>query len=224
MPSGAPSSGYDCRYRRTRSGRVLRVVGERYLRDDLGFGTLPGQGTLADEAQLLSVLSDEHKVEGVRQLLVLDTNVVLHQIDLLEQRCPALCNVIVPETVLIETKANSLSVYNRLVVLLRDDSRCFVAYANEHCRDTFVRKLPKESTNDRNDRAIRRTARWYADRLEPEGLARVLLLTNDRACRELAKEEGLQALRVQVSHATSLPRRAASLTPGGLCSLTPTAL
>jgi exosome complex exonuclease DIS3/RRP44 len=86
--SAAPDCVSQTFFRRTRKGRVLRVVRERYLRDDIGFGTLHEVGPVRGEEQLESLLSDEHLVKNMKQILVLDTNVVLNQMDLLEQNCP----------------------------------------------------------------------------------------------------------------------------------------
>lgn len=51
-----------------------------------------------------------------------------------------------------------------------------------------------ESPNDRNDRAIRVAAAWYAARLP--GM-RVVVLTNDADNRRRALDAGLQAMSVQ---------------------------
>jgi len=51
-----------------------------------------------------------------------------------------------------------------------------------------------ESPNDRNDRAIRVAAAWYAARLP--GM-RVVMLTNDADNRRRALDAGLQAMSVQ---------------------------
>ncbi len=48
-----------------------------------------------------------------------------------------------------------------------------------------------ESPNDRNDRAIRRAAEWYTQRLSSR--LPVIFLTNDRASRALAQAQGLTA-------------------------------
>ena len=47
--------------------------------------------------------------------------------------------------------------------------------------------LPGESPNDRNDRAIRRAAKWYAEHLAGKGI-NVVLLSDDADNR--AKAEG----------------------------------
>ena len=180
-------------YRRTRKGRVQSLLRERYLRDDIGLGTLVGRGDLQDEATLGSMLNDEYLMKGgVRVLLVLDTNVVLKQIDVLEaDDCAAFYNVVLCDTVIREVKKNDLGVYNRLVVLLRDDKKCFINFPNENHRDTWSTTYPGETSNDFNDRLIRNVAAWYAEAVESKSIAKVLFLTNDRKCREAAVKEGL---------------------------------
>uniref|UniRef100_A0A7S2W718 Ribosomal RNA-processing protein 44 n=1 Tax=Mucochytrium quahogii TaxID=96639 RepID=A0A7S2W718_9STRA len=182
-------------YRKTRKGKVFNVVRERYLRDDVGLGTLVGQAMIRDEAQLAGVLGEEHMLEsGVREILVLDTNVVLKQIDVLEKDdCAPFHNVVLCDTVLGEVKKINLGIYNRVLLLLRDDKRCFIAFPNENHRDTWSVQRKGESPNDYNDRLIRDVTKWYRNQVEPAGIAKVKLLTNDRKCKELAIKEGLSA-------------------------------
>lgn len=61
-------------------------------------------------------------------------------------------------------------------------------------RYTFIEREPGESANDRNDRAIRVAAKWYTDHLVKATWGRplkVVLLTNDRANKEMAEQHGL---------------------------------
>ena len=118
-------------FRRTRRGRVLKVVREHYLRDDL-----PWDGGGGSAGRL------EHKPASGRYL-VLDTNVVLHQMDLLDHACDggpcdALCNIIVLETVMEEVKHRSLAVFNRLRALINRPERRVIVFANEHHEETYV--------------------------------------------------------------------------------------
>ena len=74
--------------KRTRRGQIKTHVRQHYLRDDLPTGS-----PRLDDAALEPRLSP-----SARQYLVLDTNVVLHQIDLLERS--DMRDVIVLQTVL----------------------------------------------------------------------------------------------------------------------------
>lgn len=69
-------------------------------------------------------------------------------------------------------------------------------FPNEHLtlRETYITANAGEGPNDRNDRAIRVAAAWYAARLPG---VRVLVLTNDADNRRRALEAGLQAMTVQ---------------------------
>ena len=59
-----------------------------------------------------------------------------------------------------EARHNNLSLFRRLKQLLKDDSRVFIFFANEHHCETFPEEIHGESPNDRNDRAIRIATSW----------------------------------------------------------------
>lgn len=59
-----------------------------------------------------------------------------------------------------EARHNNLSLFRRLKQLLKDDSRVFIFFANEHHSETFPDEIKGESPNDRNDRAIRIATSW----------------------------------------------------------------
>jgi len=190
--------------RRTRANKIRKIVREVYLRDDI----------------------DPETFEGADLLLVLDTNMALHQMDFIaEDEC--VNHVVVPYTVLQEVRHRNLGTYARLRALCRIDlvdaeekakqqddpgqdlrvtskrghtvkdmskarnARRFYVFPNEFFRETYVERNHEESQNDRNDRAIRRVAHWYRRHVVgPE----ILLLTDDRACKEKAITDGLSAV------------------------------
>ncbi|XP_073001204.1 exosome complex exonuclease RRP44 homolog A [Typha latifolia] len=170
--------------KKTKQGRVVKVVREHYLRDDIycGFQSCTVCDTSA--ARLSSSAST---------ILIVDTNVVLHQIDLLEN--PAIDDVVVFSVVLEEVRNKNLSVYNRIKTLCTNSARKFFVFSNEHHRDTYVKEMVGESPNDRNDRAIRVAARWYQSHLG--GSTKVLLITNDKENKRKAIEEGLSVETVE---------------------------
>lgn len=71
-----------------------------------------------------------------------------------------------------------------------------------HFSDTYIERLPKESSNDRNDRAIRLAATWYQNHLKKSAKERggdrikIVLLTDDAENRRKAKEEKISAYSI----------------------------
>ncbi|KAG9442550.1 hypothetical protein H6P81_018404 [Aristolochia fimbriata] len=170
--------------RKTRQGKVMKVVREHYLRDDIYCGAPMCEVCDSSAARLSSTAAP---------ILIVDTNVVLHQIDLLEN--PAINDVVVLSVVLEEVKNKNLSVYNRLRALCSNSLRQFFVFSNELHKETYVKAMTGESPNDRNDRAIRVAASWYQRHLGES--TRVLLVTNDRENKRKAVEEGISAETVE---------------------------
>ncbi|GAV92505.1 LOW QUALITY PROTEIN: RNB domain-containing protein/PIN_4 domain-containing protein, partial [Cephalotus follicularis] len=168
--------------KKTRQGRVQKQVREVYLRDDIYCGAKSCKACDSSSACLASSI-----------ILVVDTNVVLNQIDLLEN--PAIDDIVVLTVVLDEVKNKNLSVYNRIRALCSNSFRKFFVFANEFHKDTYVKAVGGESPNDRNDRAIRVATRWYQSHLGGE--TRVLLLTNDRENKRKAIEDGISAETIE---------------------------
>eukprot|EP00939_MAST-03C_sp_MAST-3C-sp1_P000057 g57.t1 len=176
----------------TRSKRLIRVCREHYLRDDISAGSL----LLPEDEHLSTVVGKSSQISLLskdpfgNRYVMLDTNVVLHQMDLLEIACPAFCDVIIPQTVVGEVFHRDLVMYKRLNALIENTERRFYVFANEHNRGSFQPQQSGESPNDYNDRLIRLAAEWYERRLEGTGV-HVLLLTNDRDNCRKAKESGI---------------------------------
>ncbi|EPS71662.1 hypothetical protein M569_03096, partial [Genlisea aurea] len=168
--------------KKTKSGRVVKQVREHYLRDDIYCGAPFCKVCDVGSARLRSAAST---------IIIVDTNVVLHQIDLLEN--PAIDNVVVLSVVLQEVKNKNTAVHNRLRALCDNTQRNFFVFSNEHHKDTYVKNEAGESPNDRNDRAIRVAAKWYQDHLSHSGTADIILITNDRENRNKALENKIHA-------------------------------
>jgi len=109
--------------KKTKKGQVVKVVREHYLRDDIHSGS-PLDAECPPEGAKLSATASHY--------VVLDTNVALHQMDLLEHA--AVDDVVVCSVVLEEVKAKNLSIYQRLRALCANDARRFFVFANEHHR------------------------------------------------------------------------------------------
>ncbi|GLT82513.1 hypothetical protein SLE2022_008780 [Rubroshorea leprosula] len=168
--------------RKTKGGRIKKEVREVYLRDDIYCGATACKICDASGARLTS-----------SPIIILDTNVVLHQIDLLEN--PAIDNVVLLSVVLNEVKNKNMAVYNRIIALSKNSLRKFYVFSNQFHKDTFVKRMDGESPNDFNDRAIRVASHWYQTHLG--GATSILLITNDRENKRKAIEEGISAETIQ---------------------------
>ncbi len=91
----------------------------------------PNQGRTLTPEDLVTLATE---LGNNRKFLVLDTNVILCQIDLLEKGGEAISCVIVLGTVMSEVRRQNLSLHLRLTRLLKKDDRAFVFLANEHHR------------------------------------------------------------------------------------------
>lgn len=185
--------------KKTRSGGVVKIVREHYLRDDIWCGS----EVCSDCSQETTVLQRDAYIESslcsFPHYLIPDTNVVLHQIDVLED--PIIRNVIILQTVQQEVRHRSAPIYKRLKDMIHEKEKHFYTFTNEHHRETFIEREPGESANDRNDKAIRVAAKWYSEHLKKfkstsDGL-KVILLTNDQGNKEKAEESGLLVFKCE---------------------------
>ena len=98
-------------FRRSRKGKVLKLVHEKYFRDDVGFGYKNGS-KLSDIGEVQELLASNGRT-GQKSLLVIDTNVALQDLDILEHESEkskaAVGVVVVLQTVLKEVKHLNLS-------------------------------------------------------------------------------------------------------------------
>ncbi|XP_045447025.1 exosome complex exonuclease RRP44 [Melitaea cinxia] len=186
---------------KTKRGNVLKIVREHYLRDDLLCGSAACNVCPHKDDELVLEANPE-SICGLfdySHYLVLDTNVVLHQIDVLEE--DALKNVIILQTVLEEVKHQNTAIFQRLLEIIGNKKRKFYSFVNEHHKDTYIERNPGEKPNDRNDRAIRRAASWYASHLSIKNMAgqfpQIVLISDDENNRKLAHEEGIVACSVK---------------------------
>ncbi|XP_052872817.1 exosome complex exonuclease RRP44 [Anopheles cruzii] len=180
--------------KKTKRGNILKIVREHYLRDDIWCGSGACQKCPRSENDAILDVAPE-SLSGKYDFphyLLLDTNIVLYQMDLLEES--AVQNVVILNTVLDEVKHRSAVVYKRLRAVLSNPSRKFYTFVNEHHKDTYIERLPGESANDRNDRMIRTAAVWYGKHLKKSrtGL-KIILLSDDTDNRNRAIELGLIA-------------------------------
>lgn len=195
-------------FRQTRKkGKIIKSVLERYLRDDLGFGcyyvdegssnrrateaTIAKPRTIEDTNHLLSLL----RPGKPNALVICDTNVLLHNLDVLEQSHKAMPNLVFPQTSLLECRSNRMVVYDRAVELLREvgeshHNRFCIFFPDMHHSQTAHIQEKAENNmnvNDENDARIRNVANLFGEHLRGSNF-RVILLTDDSASREIAKK------------------------------------
>ncbi|XVF62323.1 hypothetical protein PTKIN_Ptkin08bG0208000 [Pterospermum kingtungense] len=169
--------------RKTKAGRIKKEVREIYLRDDIYCG--------ANACKICE--TSRAPLDCASTILILDANVLLHQIDLLEN--PAIDNAVLLSVVLDEVKNKNKIIYNRIRALSTNPLRKFYVFSNQFHKDTFVKRMDGETPNDYNDRAIRVATQWYQTHLGPA--TPVLLITNDRDNKRRAAEEGISADTIQ---------------------------
>lgn len=135
--------------------------------------------------------------------IIPDTNAFLTGMDLFELET-AFFDVIVLQTVLEEVKNRSLPLYHRLISLTKNDSKRFYVFFNDFRLQTYVVREDKETINDRNDRAVRRAVKWYAEHLEEAVSKRksircpsIVMISDDRDNLRKAKNDGITGLSLR---------------------------
>ncbi|KAG6817260.1 hypothetical protein H0H87_010921 [Tephrocybe sp. NHM501043] len=193
-------------FKKTARGKVIKVLRERYLRDDVVCGV---QGcTACDESDVpLPKTGDHsHHLYPSGHFILPDTNVFLSQMDLVESNLftPP---IILLQTVIEEVRHRSLPLYNRLNALLKmEDKRIWVFY-NEYRSETAIIREEGETPNDRNDRGIRKATAWYNNHIglswptvrgqAPPKLPTVVLMTEDAANRQKGEKAGISCTSVR---------------------------
>ena len=196
-------------FRQTRKrGKIFKTVTERYLRDDLGLGChyvdvnlSKRRGMSGKEASvgkpkvvqnathLLSLL----KPCKPNSIVVCDTNVLLHNLDVLEQSRTVMPNLVFPQSSLIECKSNRMVAYDRAVEILcavgGASPRCCIYFSDQHHAQTAHVEDTTNSINDENDARIRQVAALFGEHLRGSNV-RVILLTDDSDSRKRARESG----------------------------------
>ena len=108
----------------------------------------------------------------------------------------------------LRLRHRDVAAYTRARGLASAEDRRVHVFTNEHFKGTYVDRLEGESPNDRNDRAIRVAAKWYADHIQEavsgdmsaadsDATPRVVLLTNDVDNRTKATAEGLYSVSLR---------------------------
>ncbi|KAI8575331.1 hypothetical protein K450DRAFT_262255 [Umbelopsis ramanniana AG] len=183
--------------KRTKKGNVIKVIKEHYLRDDIWCSSALCESCNHTDA-LLSATPRATESFRTPHYIVPDTNVFMNQIDIMEH--PAIKDVIVLQTVREELRHLSMPIYNRVNAIVADKNKRFYAFSNEHHKETYIERMKDESPNDRNDRAIRVSVKWYANHLangKKKAPITVVMLSDDRDNREKAKSAAIKCSSVR---------------------------
>ncbi|KAF2401092.1 ribonuclease R [Trichodelitschia bisporula] len=211
---GGPELASKVYVRSTKSGKVQKIVREVYLRRDIPCSSMLCEACLKhapsnsqNQAQpfVLSAKPAGTKRFPQGHYLIPDTNAFLTGMDLFEVES-AFHDVIVLQTVLEEVRNRSLPLYHRLVNLTKNESKRFYVFFNEFRAETHVLRLPGETINDRNDRAVRAAVAWYAGHLAMAVNGRkppaVVMISDDKGNLAKAKAEKIDGMKLveYVSH------------------------
>ncbi|KAG9076259.1 exosome catalytic subunit dis3, partial [Ceratobasidium sp. UAMH 11750] len=127
-------------YKKTARGKVLKVLRERYVRDDIACG-IDGCRTCAGfthpDGGLPPTGDLTHSAYPAGHFIVPDTNVFLHQMDLIES---PLFNppIILLQTVIDEVRHRSLPLHARLKGLVASEDKRIYVFYNEFHAETAV--------------------------------------------------------------------------------------
>jgi exosome complex exonuclease DIS3/RRP44 len=155
-------------------------------------------------------VSMEIKTHHGVEVVILDTNVLLHNMDVVIRASSLLVlpNVVIPHTALMECRAQQRLAYDRCVDLLRSSAvkvvptangsyrhvshnRCAIFFSDpfhvETASDTSANFM-NNNINDENDARIRHVAAFFGSQLANTNV-NVVLLTDDAESRRLAKEQ-----------------------------------
>ncbi|EJD52508.1 RNB-domain-containing protein [Auricularia subglabra TFB-10046 SS5] len=185
-------------FRKTAKGKVVKVLRERYLRDDIGCGV--GACTSCDGPLDLPARGDtSHSAYPQGHFVLPDTNVFLGQMDLVENTTFS-PPMILLQTVLEEVRHRSLPLHNRLKALIKADDKNIFVYYNDYSEHTAVVRQEGETANDRNDRAIRKATQWYNAHVKSRSRGQqpvVVMLSDDRGNLAKAAAQGIPCISVR---------------------------
>ena len=175
-------------YKKNRKGKVIKLVKEKYLSSDLGYGSLHGR--VLSESNLIDLASSSLN----SHVLIVDTNICLHDIDVLEFQFSKHPVIVILQTVLQEIKNLNVACFRRILSLINDENKHFVFYANELSVDTHTERIDSESSNDFNDRQIRESALYFNSFLSTSKTAvstgiTTILISNDKDNKVLSLNE-----------------------------------
>ncbi|KIN93475.1 hypothetical protein M404DRAFT_17294 [Pisolithus tinctorius Marx 270] len=193
-------------FKKTARGKVIKIIRERYLRDDIYCGIIGCRLCTNGTTAVLPTSGDTtHKDFPCGHFILPDTNIFLTQMDLFESNQFAF-PVILLQTVMEEVRHRSLPLYNRLKALVKSDDKQVWVFYNEFRCETAIIRDQDETPNDRNDRSIREGAKWYNSHIplarppkgqKPPKVPQVVLLTEDAGNRGKALSANIPCMSIR---------------------------
>ncbi|KAG9108384.1 exosome catalytic subunit dis3, partial [Ceratobasidium sp. 392] len=138
-------------YKKTARGKVLKVLRERYVRDDIPCGIESCRNcssfTHASDENFLPATGDlTHSAYPAGHFVVPDTNMDLMESPLFKPP------IVLLQTVIDEVRHRSLPLHARLKGLIASEDKKIYVFYNEFHAQTAVVRQAEETPNDRNDR------------------------------------------------------------------------
>ncbi|KAJ2960917.1 hypothetical protein NQZ79_g3792 [Umbelopsis isabellina] len=146
-------------YRKTQSNSIVKLVRERYIRDDI-----PCQSkacTRNPTCQEMSSMSQPALLSAeATHYVIPDIFVSIRYLEILEQE--ELTNIIIPQTVMLSLQQHDKTrTYKRLRKIASDPRRSSIVFYNEIFAETLVSRLPGETSVQREERALLNLGEWY---------------------------------------------------------------
>ena len=187
-------------HRKTKTGSVIKVVREHYLRDDIHCGRdscpecrsmkLPVDSPFAPK----SYLSDVPR-KGINELcpsphyVVPDLGVLQNQTDILTD--PEFgCDIILMQTIWDEVKRN-ISVLSNIKQLMAE--KRFYVFLNEYNKNTFSERIIGETIADYKQRLVVSAAEWLQNHFK--GDIKVVLLIN---CNQIKQKTEILCFPINI--------------------------
>ncbi|KNB43110.1 hypothetical protein JH06_4221 [Blastocystis sp. subtype 4] len=158
---------------KTRKGKVMKMVRELYLRDFISCNSDVCDSCELEAGEKITLSADPFNHE----YLIPDAEVLVNQEDLLQQEIPPLCDVIILQSVLLEVRKRSISVFNQVSTLLRNSSKRWVFFANQNFERTYLDRQMEESIDDYNVRLLVTATQYFYEHFKSYEIV-PMVLTN----------------------------------------------
>ena len=152
-------------HRKTKTGKIIKIVRERYLRKDIACGRRTCGECVAVGPKEKTAFEDEARV-GVsslvpsKHLVMPDIDSVINQIDVLED-LEFGNDVIILQTVLNEVRSKNLKTFSRLRSVISTETRRFNVFSNEFHFETYTERKYGETGAEYCGRLIRIAHEWF---------------------------------------------------------------